>query len=98
MHLPFLHFPQLELLEELAKLLFGKQFKVSATFTFHDLSEVQTAFSYNTLLSYADPLPVESWMSGVARVRPRMQEYYKQMVLGDAVRNSPSASVPFLAE
>src|SRR6218665_2209066 len=92
---PALHKERVTKMTEVAKLLFGKPFRVFAKFTFHNLAEVQTAFSYSNLLNFARPLPVESFISGVARVRPRMGEYHKQMVLGDAVRNSPIAAVPF---
>ena len=92
---PDVHKVQVTALGEIAKLLFGRSFKVFTNFTLHNLTEVQNASNYTTLLSDAGPFPVEAWMAGVARVRPRMGEYHKQMVLAESVRYNPAATAAF---
>jgi hypothetical protein len=88
------------LLNEFAKLMFGRYFKVYTSFTHHYLTEVQTASSYaNTyteFFSTSGVLPVETWMTGVARVRPRMGEYHKQMLLSESVRYNSASTSPFV--
>ncbi|PBQ33646.1 hypothetical protein CNR22_18310 [Sphingobacteriaceae bacterium] len=82
-------------LAEIAKLIFGRSFKVFTTFTLHNATEVQAASNYTTLLDDAGPFPIEAWMAGVARVRSRMGEYHKQMVIAESVRYSPASTSSF---
>jgi len=80
---------------EIARLLFGRAFKVFTNFTLHNPAEVQAAANYTSLLNDAGPYPVEAWMTGVARVRPRVGDYHKQMLLAESLRYDPTAMAPF---
>ena len=82
-------------LAEIAKLIFGRSFKVFTTFTLHNATEVQAASNYTTLLNDAGPFSIEAWMAGVARVRSRIGEYHKQMVLAESVRYSSASTSSF---
>lgn len=77
------HKTNVGILLEVAQLLFGRSFKVFTGFTFHIPNDVQNALAYNNLLDDAGPFAVESWMAGVARVRPRVGDYYKLTLLSE---------------
>lgn len=80
---------QFKELAELAKIIFNRSFRVFPDFTLHNASEVTDSLNYQALFTEAGPYAIEEWMYGVARVRPRMGEYHKQMMLSESIATRP---------
>lgn len=68
---------QLEKLQEIAKILFGRGFKVFPEFNFFNKSDIDLSRANNmALLSEAGDFPVDEWLHGISKVRPKMSNYH----------------------
>lgn len=74
-------------LTEIAQIVFGRSFRVFPDITLYNATDFTTNAPVwqSQLMNEAGPYAVEEWMYGVSRVRPRMGEYHKQMLLSECI-------------
>lgn len=85
-----------KLLQEAAQILFGDDFKLYPAFNLNPLqaSEIKSCLqNKNQLLAYQKTeekidFPVDHWLYGVARVREKMGDWEKVVVLAEALQNN----------
>lgn len=76
---------QYKALNDVARTVFGRWFKVFPDFGVYNSSTISTSLTYPGLLSTAGTYAVDEWMHGVSRVRPRVGEYCKEMMLAESM-------------
>lgn len=72
-------------LTEIAKIVFHPSFKVFPDFTLYNATTVASSLADTLLLDEAGPFGVDEWMHGISRVRGRMGDYRKLMLLSETV-------------
>jgi hypothetical protein len=72
-------------LGEVAKVIFGRSFKVFPEFTYYDPSGFEAARINSDYLDHAGTLAVDEWMQGAAMVRKKLGSYQKAQLYSSAV-------------
>ncbi len=80
-------------LSEIAKDIFGRNFRVFPEFNLHNTSDYTLSFNSTVLLSGVGDYAIDEWMHGASRVRPQMGNYRKLMLLAETVTNRSDALV-----
>ncbi|MEM6272565.1 MAG: hypothetical protein AAF998_24345 [Bacteroidota bacterium] len=79
---------KLKAYQAIAQQLFGKGFRLLPTFVQYDpvtFAEAKTYGESGDLLAEGGDFPVDEWLHGVSRVRPRLGDYLRLSVLGEAL-------------
>ena len=77
---------KVKLLEEAARKLFGRPFKVYPEYQLYNEGEVTAAYGYTDYLDFSGPEALPEWFQGLSPVRKRMHAYHQTGLLSEALR------------
>ena len=79
---------KVRLLDEAARKLFGRPFKVYPEYQLYNESQVDAAYNYTDYLDFAGPQALPEWFQGLSPVRKRMHAYHQTGLLSEALKGS----------